>query len=73
MNSFLDGNYRLWVKVTGEAQKRGEIRREPDAEQIASMFHHIFGGHSFEEAFYKGLDTKKLHQELLLLYSLIKV
>lgn len=73
MNSFLDGYYRLWVKVTGEAQKRGEIRREPDAEQIASMFHHIFGGRSFEEAFYKGLDTKKLHQELLLLYSLIKV
>ena len=72
MKSFLEGNYRLWVKMIGEAQERGEIRRELDVEQTASMFHHIFWGRSFEEAFYKGLDTKKLHQELHLLYSLIK-
>lgn len=72
MKSFLDWNYRLWVKMIGEAQERGEIRAEPDAEKMASMFHHIFWGRSFEEAFYKGLDTKKLQEELLLLYSLVK-
>lgn len=36
------------------------------------MFHHIFWGHSFEEAFYNGLDTRKLREELGLLYSLVK-
>lgn len=72
MKSFLVWNYRLWVKMIREAQERGEIRREPDAEQMALMFHHIFWGRLFEEAFYNELDTRKLREELGLLYSLVK-
>ncbi len=72
MKSFLEWNYHLWVKMIGEAQERGEIRAELEVEQAASMFHRTFWGMSFEEAFYKGLDTKKLHRELNFLYSLVK-
>lgn len=72
IKSFLDGDYRLWVTTIRQAKERGEIRPELDVEQTALMFHHIFWGMSFEDAFFKGLDTKKLHQELNLLYSLVK-
>ena len=33
-------------------------------EQTASMFHHVFWGLSFEEAFSQGLDTEELLQKL---------
>lgn len=72
--------YNLFWRVTivyglrpSGRRKRDEIRSELDMEQTALMFHHIFGGMSFEDAFFKGLDTKKLHQELNLLYSLVKI
>lgn len=72
IKSFLERDYNLWFNTIKQAQERGEIRQELDVELTATMFHHIFWGKSFEDAFFQGLDPEKLHRELNLLYLLVK-
>ena len=72
VKSCLKWDYQLWFTAIQQAREKGEIRKDLEVEQTASMFHHVFWGLSFEEAFSQGLDTEELLQKLHFLYSLIK-
>lgn len=65
-------DYGLWATVIRQAQQDGEIRPDLDAEQIASVFHEMFFGLSFEQSFLRGLDVDELSQRLHFIYSMLK-
>ena len=70
--AIFEENCHLWKSAIRRAKESGEIRKDLDVEETASMFWQVFFGISFEHAFLQGLDTKQLAQKLRFIYSLIK-
>lgn len=70
--AIFEQNLQLWKSAIEKAKESGEIRRDVDVDEAASMFWQIFFGTSFEKSFFQGLDTKKLARSLHFLYSLLK-
>lgn len=72
LKSVVNQNYEVWGTAIRQAQQNGEIRRDLDTEQTASIFHRVFIGLFFEQSFFAGLNTDELSQRLHFLYSLLK-
>lgn len=70
--ALIEHNKRMWAEVIDNAKLSGEIRSDADTELTAMLFHNIYFGQSYEEAFMNGLDTKTLYTKLMYLYSLLQ-
>ena len=62
----------MWATVIGRAKESGEVKADTDVVRAAGMFHQIFLGASYEQAFLNGLDIDSLSDNFSYLYSLLK-
>ncbi|MCC8172239.1 MAG: TetR/AcrR family transcriptional regulator [Parabacteroides sp.] len=72
LKNMSDRDYELWTTAIRQAQQNGEIRRDLDTAQTASVFHRFFLGLSFEQSFFVGLNTDELSRQLHFIYSTLK-
>lgn len=62
----------MWATVIGRAKECGEVKADTDVVRAAGMFHQVFLGASYEQAFLNGLDIDSLSDNFSYLYSLLK-
>lgn len=72
LKNVVSQNHEVWVTAVRQAQQNGEIRRDLDTEQTASVFHQVFIGLFFKQSFFDGLNTDELSRRLHFIYSTLK-
>lgn len=71
-DELLRATHRIWLEAVRKAVRSGELREGLDTERVASMFHQIHYGLSFEMAFFQGLDIENLRRQFTTLYELVR-
>lgn len=62
----------FWETLIKKAQEDGEIRSDLESSFIAQQFRYTFYGKSYDDSLEEGLDVKKMEEQFMFLYNIIK-